>query len=549
VTLSKAPVRHREPVEGRTLLAIAALAIVLGIFARVDALDHKLLWQDEAFSLLRVAGHTNAQLDALFDGAVHPAREVFALQQITPERGVGELLTSIAREEPQRGPLYYVVAREWIGVFGNGTAQVRAFSALLGIAGIGLAFGLGRQAARSFEGGALAAAFFALAPVQIRLAQQVREYVLVSDLTLLSAWLVLRAFEKPSWGRWFAYFLCAAAGAYTNVEFAFVLAFEGAVVATFAWRGPRAVRPARLTGYAAAVLLACAAYAPWAALLAGVARRGAGDVSWAATEYSLRSALLKWSFNIGASFFDSEYAHVALGLLLLPVALLIAFVLYRLVRGPGDGFVRALALALVASSALPLALLDSATHAHYALITRYAISTWTGLEFAVALVLAWLSAADDVRARRFAAGAAAFVVLLGAGAFVLDRPYVEWWDDNEHLSERAVADAVTAHPDAVIVAGANTSAYVLVLSRYLAADRRLILVREVPVRLPAGPAYVFLPSDALRERTLALAGAGASLTNESPAIGLSIPDLRARGEPQITAHNALWLVQRASKRR
>jgi hypothetical protein len=90
---------------------------------------------------------------------------------------------------------------------------------------------------------------------------------------------------------------------------------------------------------------------------------------------------------------------------------------------------------------------------------------------------------------------------------------------------------------------------VLVLSRYLAADRRLILVREVPVRLPAGPAYVFLPSDALRERTLALAGAGASLTNESPAIGLSIPDLRARGEPQITAHNALWLVQRASKRR
>jgi len=533
----------------RTLLAFAIFAIVLGIFARVDALDHKLLWQDEAFSLLRISGHTNAQLDALFDGGVHPAREVFALQRITPERGVREMLASITREEPQRGPLYYLLARVWIGVAGNGTAQVRELSVFLGIAGIGLAYGLGRQAARSLAGGALAAAFFALAPVQIRLAQQVREYVLVSDLTLLSALLVLRAFEKPSWGRWFAYFLCAAAGAYTNVEFAFVLAFEGAAVAAFAWRGPRPLRAARLTGYAAAVLLACAAYTPWAAMLAGAARRGAGDVSWAATGYSLRSSLLKWAFNIGASFFDSEYAHVALGVLLLPVALLIAFVLYRLVRGPGDGFVRTLALALVASSAVPLTLLDAATHAHYALVTRYAISTWTGLEFAVALVLAWLSAADDVRARRFAAVAAGFVVLLGASAFALDRPYVEWWDDNEHLSERAVADAVAARPGAAIIASANTAAYVLVLSRYLAPDRPLVLVRDVPARLPAVPAYLFLPSDALRERALALAGQGASLGNESPAIGLSIPDLRERGEPQITAANALWLVQRASKRR
>jgi hypothetical protein len=46
-----------------------------------------------------------------------------------------------------------------------------------------------------------------------------------------------------------------------------------------------------------------------------------------------------------------------------------------------------------------------------------------------------------------------------------------------------------------------------------------------------------------------VAGAGATLSNESPAIGLSIPDLRERGEPQIAATNALWLLQRASSRK
>jgi uncharacterized membrane protein len=533
----------------RTVLTVAAFAIVLGIFARLDALDHKLLWQDEAYSLLRISGHTNGELDALFDGAAHPAREVFALQQITPARGSRELLGSIAREEPQRGPLYYLLARLWIGVAGNGTAQVRELSAFLGIAGIGLAFALGRSAAGSLDGGALTAAVFALAPVQIRLAQQVREYALVSDLTLLSAWLVLRAFQKPSWGRWSAYFLCATAGAYTNVEFTFVLAFEGAAVAALALRGPRETRSPRLAGYGAAVLLAFAAYAPWARAVAGASRRGVGGVSWAATEYSLRSSLLKWTFNAGASFFDSEYARVALGVLLLPVALLIAYALYRLVRGPGDGFVRALALALVASSLLPLTLLDAATHAHYALVTRYAISSWTGLEFAVALVLAWQVASPDAGTRCRAACAAAFALLLGATAIVLDRSYIEWWDDNEHLSERAVADYVAARPDVPIIAGADTEAYVLVLSRYLAPDRSLFLVRDVPAGLPAGMVYLFLPSDALRRGAFALAGPGATLANVSPPIGLSIPDLRERGEPQISAANALWFLQRASSRR
>jgi uncharacterized membrane protein len=524
----------------RAALYIALFAIVLGIFARTDALGRKLLWQDEAYSLLRISGHTNAELDALFDGSVRPARDVFALQEITPQRGAGDLLRSIAREEPQRGPLYYVLARAWIGVVGNGTAQVRGLSALLGVAGIGIAFALGLRAAGTLEGGALAAAFFALAPLQIRLAQQVREYVLVADLTLLSAFALSRAFEKPSWTRWAAFACCAVAGLYANVEFAFVLAFEGAVVAAFAARGAPELRRSRLAGCGACGVVAAAAYAPWLYAVSAVAGRGAGGVSWAASAYSLRSSLLKWTFNLGASFFDSEYAHPAYGVVLLPALALCAYALYRLARGPGDGFVRALGLALVASSIVPLTLLDAVQRSHYALVTRYAMSSWTGLEFALALALAWQLESARSGERRFAAAAAAFVVLLGASAYVLNRPYVEWWDNNEHLSEAGVALAARAEPGAPIVASANTSAYVLVLSRYLEGGRPLLLVRDVPARLPAPCVYLFLPSDATRRKALSLAGPGAALVDESPPVGLTIPDLRERGEAQIEAANALW---------
>jgi uncharacterized membrane protein len=530
----------------RLALGLALFAIAFGIFARVDSLDHKLLWQDEAYSLLRISGHTNKDVDALFDGRMHRASEMFALQRITPERGLRALLRSIASEEPQRGPLYFVLARWWIGIFGNGTAHVRGLSAVLGLFGIGLAFAFGRRAAGSLEGGAFAAALYALAPLQIRLAQQVREYVLVSDLTLLSAFVLLGAVRRPSWRAWLAFAACAIAGLYANLEFAFVLACEAAVATAFLARGwPNARRVA--AGGLAALVLATLAYAPWLRAIAAAAARGTGGISWAATSYSLRSGLLKWTFNVGASFFDSEFANVALGVFLVPPLVLGAYALYRIAKGPGDPFVRALVVALVVSSAVPLLLIDAVRHSHYALITRYAMSSWTGLELAVALALAWQIASPNVRVRRFAAGSFAYLAVLGAASVVFDRPYVEWWDDNEHLSEPAVAEAVAASPGTPIVASADVGAYVLVLSRYLDPGRSLLLVPgDAAPRLPeAARFYVFLPSAASLAAARAAAGPASTVQNISPPIGLSIPDLRDAADTQIAAANALWLLCRA----
>lgn len=99
---------------------IAAFAIILGCAARFDHLGSRLLWQDEAFSMLRITGHTEAGLYGAFDGRVKPVATFLALNKLSPHLGLGATFASL-REEPQRGPVFYGAARIWAGFVGDGT--------------------------------------------------------------------------------------------------------------------------------------------------------------------------------------------------------------------------------------------------------------------------------------------------------------------------------------------------------------------------------------------------------------------------------------------
>ena len=380
----------------RFIVTIALVAIALGLFARFDSLGHKILWFDESFSLLRISGHSQNAMYALFDGKVHRSDELLALQHVTPGRGLGATLQSL-HEEPQRGPLYYLLARLWIGISGNNTAAVRGLSVLLGIAGIVIAFLLGRRLTASREGGYVLAALVALSPIEIRFSQQVREYILVADLMLLSAWLLLRACERPVWQRWLACGLCALAGLYTNPTFAFLMVGEGFVALYVAWRRGGGVRVAVGSLVAACAAVLC--YLPWALAAQRAAERGSVDIAWAAGAYTVRATLLKWTFNTGAVFFDSEYAHVAWGIALLPLLAIVATAVWRALVRKGDGTARALALAVAFSTLIPIVALDVLRHAHYELIARYQMPTWLGIEMLVTLLLVPALLGENARAR------------------------------------------------------------------------------------------------------------------------------------------------------
>jgi uncharacterized membrane protein len=524
----------------RAIATLAVVAVALGIFARFSDLDHKLFWFDEAYSMLRISGHTDRGYYALFDGSVRPAPELAAFQHIVPELGLSKAFASLAGEEPQRGPCYYLAARLWGGIFGDGVATMRAFSALLGIIGIGLGSLLGRRMTGSRLGGLVLAALIAVSPFHILYSQQVREYVLFTDVTLLSVWLLLRALERPTWSRFALYAAGLTLGLYSDVEFGLIVLAETLYVFALRWReGPKIAA----TSFALSAGAALALYAPWAWLIVRAAARTARGVSWTSAPYPIGSYAIKWLFNLGAVFFDYELADVRLGVLLGPILIITAFAAIRMFRGPDDARVRWLVIALTGSVLVPLVAADLLARSHMESVTRYQVPTWIGVELAVALALTSGLAASTFRVRAFSALAFAYLVACGIFAAFADRGYVLWWDNNEHISEASVGAVIATERRPIVLADADHSE-VLVLSRYLPSDANLLLYRDRVPDLPRtrGTVLFFLPTDrelrAVRENL-----DPASLRNVSPPLELAIPDLRSDStQPEVNPRNTLWMV-------
>ncbi|MBC5811498.1 MAG: glycosyltransferase family 39 protein, partial [Candidatus Eremiobacteraeota bacterium] len=434
----------------RVVVICSLVAIAFGMLARLSHLDTKLFWQDEAIAALRIGGHTVAEYQTLFDGRVHPASQMAAMQRLTPGRGPAATIASIAKEEPQRSPLYYGAARIWAGLFGDGVVSLRAFSAVIGLAGIGLAFGFGSALMRTSLGGYILAALVAVSPFHIRYSQQVREFVLFTDSILLAGWLFVRVLERPTLRRWIAFGLAATFGLYADPQFAFVLAGFGIVALTMSGRV--------FLGFLTTAAAAFVAYSPWLDVNAHLASRTSLGLAWAASPYSLRSFAVKWAFNLGAVFFDADLAHVWLGFALVPILVLLGYAGLRLLRHhyrPAD----TIALSLLLCTSVPLMIADFIKHAHYETVARYEVATWVGIETAVAFALTLWLRSESVRSRTFATAAFLYLIVCGSMSAALQSSYVVWWDNNEHVDESAIATAITP-PYATVVAERSHGVYV-----------------------------------------------------------------------------------------
>ena len=78
-----------------------------GLFRGIN-LDHKLYWHDEVVTSGRIAGYTGAEFaQQVFDGHLVSVDELQHFQRLTPDKGVGDLLHSLATEAPVHPPLYY----------------------------------------------------------------------------------------------------------------------------------------------------------------------------------------------------------------------------------------------------------------------------------------------------------------------------------------------------------------------------------------------------------------------------------------------------------
>ncbi|MCW1968688.1 MAG: glycosyltransferase family 39 protein [Anaerolineae bacterium] len=281
-------------------------------------------------------------------------------------------------------PLYYIALAAWRALLGESEFVLRALSALCGVLLVIFTFGLGQTLAGR-RVGQLGAWFVALSPFAIYYSQEARMYAPLALCATAAAWALFALLGRlqqaaltpsvwqgagyaspvaPFWREWrlmLVYLSATVAGLYTQYAYPFAMIAQGLGVLLWYYgymqsrkfdRMGQILQP--LAIYALVNGVAIAAYAPWLP----IAFRQVLGWSVAAQDYVLRTALLdvaRW-LVVGRTLplGDSTWAMATVGilallglwprsqrgtqpyaafilllLLVVPVALLFVFNLYR----------------------------------------------------------------------------------------------------------------------------------------------------------------------------------------------------------------------------
>lgn len=241
--------------------------------------------------------------------------------------GPGDLWAAI-RDGESTPPLYYLLARLWAVVFGNGEVGLRLLSALLGIATVPIVAALGARIGGR-RTALIASALVACNPLVVWYAQEARSYALLIPLAALSVLMLQRALERRVPERMAAWGVVAALAMATHYFAIYLVAVE---VLWLLWATRPRLSGAVLAGLAPPVL-AGAALAPLA-----LQQRGNDSASFIReTALSTRIVQIPKQWLVGFDAPAESALAIAAGLLALVGVAGLAVALRRPGRGEAYG--------------------------------------------------------------------------------------------------------------------------------------------------------------------------------------------------------------------
>src|SRR5262245_22388802 len=112
----------------------AIVLLVIGVFFRFVNLDQKLYWGDEVATSLRISGYPYVEMEQqIGTGRVVSVADLQKYQYPSPEKTAIDTIKGLALEESQLTPLYFMMVRFWVQLFGNSVAITRSLSAVISL--------------------------------------------------------------------------------------------------------------------------------------------------------------------------------------------------------------------------------------------------------------------------------------------------------------------------------------------------------------------------------------------------------------------------------
>lgn len=197
-------IRHAQLIPLVVLLLITFVLHLTGI-------DRESLWRDEVDSIRFAAD--------IWD-------QVSGGETI---KGMVSELTSYLTRPGWNGPLYFLALEPWLQAAGQSELALRIPSTLAGLIAVAVSYQLGSHLFGSVTG-QLSALFFAVNPYLAWYAGEGKMYTLITALSLLSTFLLLKACRSGLTRLWLAYLLITSLLFYTHILTPLLLPVQASLV-------------------------------------------------------------------------------------------------------------------------------------------------------------------------------------------------------------------------------------------------------------------------------------------------------------------------------
>lgn len=249
--------------------AILIAIIAIGAGLRFHQITRVGLWPDEFWSSVHLATGRGTSLFDLPSGVLFNPPPAANFENAPAWWHIWSGLRGVIHP-----PVYLILLRGWIDLFGDADFSTRAFSALASLAGALVLFDIVRTMV-STNAGLIGAAIMAIAPLQINISQETRPYPLLALLGLLACHALFRIERRgASTGRLFVLGLWTAATALTHY-FSF-----GALLAIFCYAWIRLRGNDRRKTIAALVASAIFVLLVWGPFFWGQRQQFLSSQSW-----------------------------------------------------------------------------------------------------------------------------------------------------------------------------------------------------------------------------------------------------------------------------
>ena len=482
-----------------TLKYFLSIIIALGIFFRFANIDKKVYWYDETVTSIRLSGYTKEDFsDLVSNSQVIKIADLQKYQQPSPKKGLIDTIKSLAIENPEHPPLYFMLARLWAQVFGYSVAATRSFSATISLLALPLIYWLCRELFEEKLTGWVAIALLSISPFHVLYAQEARGYSLWTVTILLSSAALLRAMRLNKWIHWALYAVTLVVGLYTNLLTLLVAIAHGIYIFTI-----ERFRPSQtFNAYFISFLSAFIAFFPWFFLML----TNFNDIDWVANQIPLSTLASRWLLNFSAIFFDaaigyrdnfidikSGYDRLSFSnpiiYAIIPVLIIIVYGLYFLRKSNNFLFIFILFI-----PTLPLLLKDLISGGQRSSIPRYLIPCYLGIQLAVAYLFS-----NKITANKLWRIIAVVLISLGVVSCAISSRAETWWNKYSSYYNPPVARIINQTKQPLVI-GSN-AIQVTSLSYLLAPKVRLMLVKEPNVpKIPGkfSDVFLFRPAKSLK---------------------------------------------------